>query len=97
MNSAKEVKLSIIELLIKVNDLNILNAVYNQLENVVDPEIDAEIPSFFPAIISIRKNVSLHELMQEQNYKPISYQQFRAKTMDIQWEESLDELLDALH
>jgi len=38
----------------------------------------------------------LEGIMAEQNYKPITYEEFRAKADEIEWEESLEELLEAI-
>ncbi|MEN0047445.1 MAG: hypothetical protein AAF806_10335 [Bacteroidota bacterium] len=40
-----------------------------------------------------RKNVSWEQLKKEQNYKPMTYEEWRAKADEIEWEESLEELL----
>ena len=34
--------------------------------------------------------------MKEQKYKPITYQAFRKKADELEWEETLDELLETL-
>jgi len=52
--------------------------------------------SFMEAVRPIREAVSLEEIMAEQNYKPITYEKFRAKADEIEWEESLEELLEAI-
>ncbi|MEN0046889.1 MAG: hypothetical protein AAF806_07530 [Bacteroidota bacterium] len=48
------------------------------------------------AATATRKNVSLEQLKKEQNYQPISYKEWRAKADEIEWEESLEELLAAI-
>ena len=48
------------------------------------------------AVKQIRKKVTLQEMMVAQNYKPISYKEFREKAAKIEWKESLDDLLAAL-
>ena len=44
----------------------------------------------------IRENVTLEQIRAEQNYKPITYKEFREIADQIEWEESLEELLDAI-
>lgn len=57
---------------------------------------DREIPAFMAAAITLREDVTFEEILKEQNYKPISYQEVRALFDDIEWTETLDELLAAL-
>lgn len=54
------------------------------------------LPAFLEAVTNTRTNVSLEQLMTEQNYKPITYQAFRKKADELEWEETLDELLETL-
>jgi hypothetical protein len=42
------------------------------------------------------ENISFEDILKQQNYKPISYEEFQAKADEIEWEYSLDELLAAL-
>ncbi|MEZ4847587.1 MAG: hypothetical protein R3B93_02920 [Bacteroidia bacterium] len=95
MNTAKELRLDIIELLFKIDDIKILNLIRSQLEKK-NKERREELPSFMEAATSLREDVSLEEIMKEQNYKTVSYEEYRQKVKSIQWEESLDELLAAL-
>lgn len=44
---------------------------------------------------TVRKGVTLEQLIEEQNYKPITYADWRAKADKIEWKESLEELLEA--
>ena len=50
-----------------------------------------------PPITKIRKNVSLNELVAEQETIPISYQEIQEATKKTKWEYSLTELLAALN
>jgi len=74
-------------------DINTLKSVHRELETAKTPEPDM---SFMEAVRPIREAVSLEEIMAEQNYKPITYEEFRAKADEIEWEESLEELLEAI-
>ncbi|MDX2301792.1 MAG: hypothetical protein NW226_03285 [Microscillaceae bacterium] len=96
MNSTKKLKLGIIEMLIKVNDLNILTTVHHQLANAAIFNQQTEKPLFWKAVKSIRKKVSLQEIMNEQNYVPITYQEFRTNADELLWEETLEDLLETI-
>jgi len=50
-----------------------------------------------PPITEIRENVSLNELVTEQQTTPISYKEIQAATKKTKWEHSLTVLLDALN
>ena len=91
MSTAK-LRKEIIEKLLKVEDLETLESINEQLK-ATDPEV---LPLFMEAVKPIRAEASLEELMKEQNYQPITYKAFRAAADEIEWEASLDELLEAL-
>ena len=51
---------------------------------------------FLEAVKPIRRSVSLEELIAEQNYQPIKKEEFFQKTSELEFEESLEELLAML-
>lgn len=51
----------------------------------------------FPPIIEIRKNVSINEIVAEQQTSPISYKEIQEATKETKWDQSLAELLEALN
>ncbi|MEM9846872.1 MAG: hypothetical protein AAF847_03215 [Bacteroidota bacterium] len=51
---------------------------------------------FWKAVKPIRKNVSLEQILEEQNYKPIDREEFFNAADDLNIEEPLDELLAML-
>lgn len=56
----------------------------------------AELPDIHEAIVEIEEHTDYERILSEQNYKPVTYEQFRALADDIEWEHSLDEMLAAL-
>jgi len=50
-----------------------------------------------PPITKIRKNVSLDTIVSEQETTPITYKEIQAMVDDMDWNHSLEELLDALN
>ena len=50
-----------------------------------------------PPIIEIRENVSLNELVSEQQTIPITYKEIQESTKKTKWDHSLTELLEALN
>jgi len=93
MNNAKKIKSDILKILSKVDDVNLLKSVRNQL---INSDKEGDDLAFLKAVKPIRKGVSLEQMMKEQNYKPITYQEFRAKADNLEWNETLEELLEAL-
>lgn len=89
MNKAQKIRTDIINLLSKIDDVTTLKMIHSQLSK-------ESIPSFMEAVKPIRENISLEQIMAEQNYQPITYKKFRDKTNKLEWTESLDDLLDAL-
>jgi len=63
---------------------------------LINSDKEKEDLSFLKAVKPVRKGVSLEQMMEEQNYKPITYQEFRAKADNLEWNETLEELLEAL-
>lgn len=59
-------------------------------------EFLAEVPDIQDAIVEIEGKVDYDKILKAQNYKPITYEKFRALADDIKWEHSLDKMLAAL-
>lgn len=53
-------------------------------------------PNVWNAVKPIRSNVSLEQIMLEQNYQPISYQKFRELADKLELKESIEDLLSDL-
>lgn len=99
MNS-NDLKMSIINLITKIDNiekLKLLKKSAEQLSESLDVSLlDNNRPDFKRSTVEIDEGVSFQELLDEQNYKPISYQEFRELADQIEWEHSLEELLEAL-
>ncbi|MEN0006023.1 MAG: hypothetical protein AAF798_17870 [Bacteroidota bacterium] len=101
MDAAKRIRFDILEMLFKVNSVKKLEAIRNEVELIYQDSselanISGDEPLFMRGVKTIRENVTIEEMMAEQNYQPISYEKFRALADKIEWKESLDELLEAL-
>ncbi len=53
--------------------------------------------SLTDSIVKIDKSVSFQDILDEQDYESISYEEFRRLADQIEWEHSLDELLQNSH
>ncbi len=102
MDIAKQIRLEIVDILSKVDNVNLLKSVRQQLEllaqNVSSQQASQNSePAFMNGVQPIRQNVSLEQMMKEQHYQPVTYEQFRQIADEIAWQESLDELLEAVN
>jgi len=95
MSRAQKIRKDIIEILLKIEDVNTLKSIHYGLTQE-KTSVNSEMPSFMEGVRPIRDKVSLEEMIIEQNYKPVTYEKFRANIDDFEWEETLDELLEAL-
>lgn len=48
------------------------------------------------AIVTIRKGVTLEDIMREQPTKRLSFEELQEITQGIEWEDTIDEMLEAL-
>lgn len=93
VNDIQTLKSDIVKMLTNTTDIKTLKSIHRELETA---KVDEPDMSFMEAVRPIRESVSLEEIMAEQNYKPVSYEEFRAKADEIEWEEPLEELLEAI-
>lgn len=100
MITANDIKINIINIVSSIDDVNKLEEIYQGIEEVAsksDQEINlSEKPKLSDAIVEIREGVTYQQILAEQNYKPMSYEEFRELADQIEWEHSLDELLAVL-
>ena len=94
MNSVEVRKLSIIEIIIGIDNDKALAEIESEALRV--KEQITNIPNVFDAVKQIRSNISLEQIMEEQNYKPISYDEFRKLADKLEIEEPIEELLGLL-
>ena len=95
MNTAKQIKSEIQYLLTKVEDVEALEVIRQELEIIHRKNDDT--PAFMEAVTPIREAVTLQQLMEEQNYTPCTYEEFREAADKVDWgEASLEELLVAI-
>lgn len=67
-----------------------------RLEDQIDSFHKTDDAGLWEAIRPIRKSVTLEELIEEQGYRPITKDEFFSKTSELEFEESLEELLSML-
>jgi len=92
--NTNDIKMNIINIITSIDDAEELERIYHSLEKkIADGSKKHNIKD---AIIEIREGVSYKEILAEQNYQPISYNEFRELADKIEWEHSLEELLAEL-
>jgi|GEM_PF-613985 len=100
MMSANDLKMNIINLITRINDLNKLKLIHKNVEELDESSVELDVSDkrldFREATVEIREGISYEQILREQDYQPISYQEFRALADQIEWEHSLGELLEAL-
>lgn len=84
-------RMSIIELVMEVSDEELLDAIRKGAVDVIEQSESK--PNPFDAVKPMRENVSLEDLMAEQNYRPIDFRSFRALAEEVELDEPIDELL----
>ena len=100
MFSTNDIKMNIINLLTRINDPKKLNFIYKKIEKVNTEEDSAStsqnITNLKDAFVEVRSGVSLEQILDEQNYIPMTRNEFDKLTAPIKWDRSLEKLLIAL-
>ncbi|MEZ4887563.1 MAG: hypothetical protein R3E32_22715 [Chitinophagales bacterium] len=96
MNTLQVRKMNIIEIIMGIDNDEALAKIENQAIKVKQQITHKNKLNVFDAVKPIRSNVSLEQIMSEQNYKPISYKEFRKLADKLELEESIEELLALL-
>ena len=95
MTASIEKKYKLIQLIMAEDDEQVLTRIEDSLTSQKS-QVQASSPSFFNAVKPARKGLSFQQILEEQKYKPITYEQFREKAAGVDIQEPLDELLELL-
>ncbi len=93
-SNTNDLKMDIISLVTKIDDVDKLKIIYKKAEQLNQKAKSNK--AFEDSSVEVDENISFQELLDEQDYKQISYEQFRKLADRIEWEHSLEELLEAL-
>jgi hypothetical protein len=80
-------KFLLIERIIGINSEEELSRLESQLQTGEQYDL---------AVKPLRASVSLADLVEEQHYQPINKEEFFQMTENLEWDESIDELLEML-
>ena len=92
--NTNDIKINIINIITRMDDVDKLEEIYERLEK--DKLSISEKPNIQDAIIELTEGVSYKDILKDQHYEPITYEEFRSMADEIEWEHSLEELLAAL-
>jgi hypothetical protein len=90
----RNIKFGLIELIMNIDDNDLLERIEQELIKI---HKEAQpLPNVEDAVRPIRKNVTLEQIDQEQNYTPFDYKEFRNLADELELEEPIEELLEML-
>jgi len=92
--NTNDIKMNIINIITKIDDADKLERIYKKLEK--DEFSVVKKPAIKEAIVEITEGLTYKEILTDQDYKPITYNEFRDLADQIEWDHSLEELLKAL-
>jgi hypothetical protein len=92
--NTNDIKMDIINIISKIDDADRLERIYKNIER--DDFGSTPKPNIQDAIVEITEGLTYKQILEEQNYKPITYNDFRELADQIEWEHSLEELLAEL-
>lgn len=97
MQTANDLKMNIISILSRINDLNVLRSINSSIEEISEqvPGEENTLP-FEKGVTTIRKNLHVDDIFAEQGNKSITFAEITEITRDIEWEHSLADMLAAL-
>ena len=97
MQTANDLKMNIISILSRINDLNVLRSINSSIEEISEQTSGEEgtLP-FENGVTTIRKNLTADDIFAEQGNKSITFEEITEITKDIEWEHSLEDMLTAL-
>lgn len=94
MISTQTRKLNIIELVMNIDDDSLLAALEQEVLELV--RSSRKKPNIWDAVKPIRKNVTLDQMIEEQNTKPIDAETFFALAEKVGLDDPIEELLSDL-
>lgn len=97
MNTTEKLQFNLMKIIFNEGDVKVLEKISKFVNKAIaTKETVKDAPAFMQAVKPIRRNVTLAQIKKEQNYKRVTFEEFRAIADKIEWEESLEELLDAI-
>jgi hypothetical protein len=95
MTAAIEKKYKLIQMIMSVEDDETLSSIEASITQTRSGT-KSEASSFWRGVKPIRKGVSFQEILSEQGYQPLTYEEFRKKADEIDMQEPIEDLLAQL-
>jgi len=92
--NTNDIKMNIINIISKIDDVDQLGNIYKSLEQYESENTPK--PNIHDDLVEVTEGLSYKEILAEQNYKPISFEEFNVLAAQIEWEHTLEELLAEL-
>lgn len=97
MQTANDLKMNIISMLSSINDLNILRSINHSVAKISQyTPVESNTLPFEKGITTIRKGLNADDVFAEQGNKMLTFEEITEITQDIEWEDSLEDMLAAL-
>jgi len=92
--NTNDIKMNIINIISQIDDADKLERIYKNLEQ---DNLKSDLkPNIQDSVTEITEGLTYKQILEEQNYKPITYEEFRELADQIEWDHSLEELLAEL-
>ncbi len=92
--NTNDIKMDIINIISKIDDADKLKRIY---KNIEQDNVESDLkPNIQDSFVKITEGLSFKQILEEQNYEPITYEEFRVIADQIKWDHSLEELLEVL-
>ncbi|MFT6963378.1 MAG: hypothetical protein ACJAWV_003115 [Flammeovirgaceae bacterium] len=89
--------MDIISLITQIDDLNFLSNLRKEIvTRTIENGINEEKQDFQTAVVEITEGVSFEQILANQNYEPISFEEFQYEAEKNAWNHSLEEILNVL-
>ncbi|MEL7220291.1 MAG: hypothetical protein AAGJ93_03165 [Bacteroidota bacterium] len=89
-----DIRMNIINIIAKIDDADKLERIYEKLEK--EEYESEEKPNIADAIVEITEGLTYEEILEDQDYKQLTDDEFEELTSQIEWDYSLEELLAEL-
>ncbi|MEM6317483.1 MAG: hypothetical protein AAF960_07420, partial [Bacteroidota bacterium] len=90
VNELQSLRYKLIDLIMGISDIRRLRSLYREVQPLPSSP-EPNIP-----VTEIRMGVTLEDIKAGQTVKEMNFEEFRKKIEEVEWEESLEELLDSL-
>lgn len=92
-----DLKVDVITMISALNDIQVLQSIKERLKAVDTETNNSNTLAFEEGIANVRSGVSKDDIFDEQGNKHITFEKISKLTTDLEWEVSLEEMLESLN